>query len=116
MIGFEMPPVDRFGRDISVDTSAGEWWARNAACWQGTVGPWLIKPFIEAHSGVQCGAGRAAEFLTPVVDQLRIERLGTVGKIFEGGPPKAQRGFLIQAWSVGDILRAWRPFDRHTAE
>ena len=31
-----------------------------------------------------------------------------VGEIFDGDPPHAPRGAIAQAWSVGEILRAWR--------
>jgi glycogen debranching enzyme len=94
----------------------GDQRARDGAYHQGTVWAWLIGPFIEAHLAVHGDAERAAAILAPFADQLRIEGLGTVGEIFEGAPPHAPRGCIAQAWSVGEILRAWSLIDRHTAE
>jgi predicted glycogen debranching enzyme len=85
----------------------GDQSARDAAYHMGTVWPWLIGPFIEAHLDTHHDAARAMELLSPLADQLKIEGLGTIGEIFEAAPPHAPRGCIAQAWSVAEMLRAW---------
>jgi glycogen debranching enzyme len=86
---------------------------RDGAYHQGTVWSWLIGPFIEAHLKVFGDADRAEQILRPLADQARIEGLGTVSEIFEAEPPFAPRGCIAQAWSVGEILRAWHMIERY---
>ena len=81
--------------------------ARDGAYHMGTVWPWLIGPFIEAHLDLHADPDRALRLLAPLADQLRIGGLGTVGEIFEAAPPHVPRGCIAQAWSVGEMLRAW---------
>ena len=34
--------------------------------------------------------------------------LGTISEVFEGDPPHAPKGCIAQAWSVAEVLRAYR--------
>jgi glycogen debranching enzyme len=34
--------------------------------------------------------------------------LGSIGEIFDGDPPFTPRGSIAQAWSVAEVLRAWK--------
>jgi glycogen debranching enzyme len=34
--------------------------------------------------------------------------LGTIGEIFDAEEPWLARGCVAQAWSVAEVLRAWR--------
>ena len=36
------------------------------------------------------------------------EGIGTVSEIFDGDPPYRPRGCIAQAWSVAEVLRAYR--------
>ncbi|MGH2459646.1 MAG: amylo-alpha-1,6-glucosidase [Chloroflexota bacterium] len=81
---------------------------RDGAYHQGTVWPWLLGPYADACKR----AGRDLTVLKTVLGELiRTSNdigLGTIGEIFDGDPPYTPAGTIAQAWSVGEILRAWR--------
>ena len=66
----------------------GDLRVRDGAYHQGTVWPWLIGPFAVAH--------------------LRDAGIGSVSEIADASPPHTPRGCPWQAWSVAELLRAWR--------
>jgi predicted glycogen debranching enzyme len=80
---------------------------RDAAYHQGTVWGWLLGPFVLAHLRVYQDAALAASFLEPMGHQLHSYGLGTLAEIYDGDPPFAPRGCIAQAWTVGEVLRAW---------
>jgi glycogen debranching enzyme len=80
---------------------------RDAAYHQGTVWGWLLGPFVLAHLRVYNDPTRAASFLEPFANHVRSYGLGTAGEIFDGDAPFAPRGCIAQAWTVGELLRAW---------
>ena len=90
----------------------GNAYERDGAYHQGTVWPWLIGPYVEAI----CASinprrqpnRRCARFLQPLIAHLDEAGLGSVSEIFDGDPPHAPRGCIAQAWSVSELLRAWR--------
>jgi predicted glycogen debranching enzyme len=81
---------------------------RDAAYHQGTVWAWLLGPFVLAHLRVYRNPQRAFVFLEPMAQHLLAAGLGTVSEIFDGDAPFIARGAFAQAWSVAEILRAWR--------
>ena len=81
---------------------------RDAAYHQGTVWAWLLGPFVLAHLRVYGHPGRALAFLEPMAHHLLAAGLGSVSEIFDGEAPFIARGAFAQAWSVAEILRAWR--------
>ena len=81
---------------------------RDTAYHQGTVWGWLLGPFVLAHLRVYGDGEAAASFLEPISHHLSAAGLGSVSEIFDGDPPFLPRGAIAQAWSVGEILRAWR--------
>ncbi len=91
--------VGRYGGDL---------WTRDAAYHQGTVWGWLIGPFVVAHWRVYRRADQIRRYLVPLMHHLGEYGLGTIGEIFDGDPPHAPRGCIAQAWSVAELLRAWR--------
>ena len=81
---------------------------RDAAYHQGTVWAWLLGPFVQAHLRVYRDPQRAFAFLEPMSQHLLAAGLGGISEIFDGDPPFIARGAFAQAWSVTEILRAWR--------
>jgi predicted glycogen debranching enzyme len=81
---------------------------RDAAYHQGTVWGWLLGPFVLAHLRVYKDRAAAMRFLEPLGRQIYASGLGTLGEIFEGDAPFAPRGCIAQAWTVAEVLRAWR--------
>jgi glycogen debranching enzyme len=44
-------------------------------------------------------------------EHLEEAGLGTVSEIFDGEAPHAPRGAVAQAWSVAELLRAYRALE-----
>ncbi len=80
---------------------------RDAAYHQGTVWSWLIGPFVTAYLRVYDDRERARSFLQPFIHHLVDHGVGSISEIFDGDAPFAPRGCIAQAWSVGEVLRAW---------
>jgi predicted glycogen debranching enzyme len=81
--------------------------ARAAAYHQGTVWAWLLGPFALAHFRVYRDAGAALKLFDAIPEHLKAAGLGTISEVFDAEAPFAPRGCPAQAWSVGEILRAW---------
>ncbi len=81
---------------------------RDTAYHQGTVWAWLIGPFVSAHLRVYGDQSQARAFLRPLLQHLAAAGLGTLSEVFDGDPPHAPGACLAQAWSVAEVLRAWR--------
>jgi predicted glycogen debranching enzyme len=85
----------------------GDQRTRDAAYHQGTVWGWLLGPFALAHHRVYGDRAAALRYLEPLGSNIGAYGLGTLPEIFDGDPPHAPRGCIAQAWTVGEILRAW---------
>ena len=90
----------------------GDPWHRDGAYHQGTVWSWLLGPFALAHFRVYGDAALAQSYLQPIAHHLLDACIGTVSEIFDGAPPHQARGCFAQAWSVGEVLRAWIELER----
>ncbi len=80
---------------------------RDAAYHQGTGWIWLLGPFVSAHYRAFGDADAARAYLAPIADYLRAGAFGTLAELCQPEPPFAPDGAFAQAWSVGEILRAW---------
>jgi len=81
---------------------------RDGAYHQGTVWGWLLGPFVLAHLRVYADLAAAMSFLEPLGKQIHSHGLGTLSEIFDGEVPFTSRGCIAQAWTVAEVLRAWR--------
>ncbi len=83
--------------------------SRLAAAHQGTVWPWLMGPFADAHFRVfgNTEESRRAmvSLLAPLRAHVRHAGLGSISEMFDGDPPYSPRGCFAQAWSVGEVVR-----------
>lgn len=87
----------------------GDLRARDAAYHQGTVWPWLLGPFVDAWLRVHPDEpSDARRFLEGLVPQLELTGVGSLPEIFDAEEPHTPRGCVAQAWSVAEVLRAWR--------
>ncbi|MCK4753552.1 MAG: glycogen debranching enzyme family protein [Planctomycetes bacterium] len=94
-------------------TYTGPQQQRDEAYHQGTVWSHLIGPFIEAYLKVNDFSKKskkdAAEFIEPLIQHLTENScLGSVSEIFDGDSPHAPRGCIAQAWSIAELLRAYK--------
>jgi glycogen debranching enzyme len=87
---------------------------RDGAYHQGTVWGWLLGPFALAHYRVYGDRGAAMQFLEPLGAAIQRYGLGMLGEIFDGDAPFAPKGCIAQAWSVGEVLRAWTTLARES--
>lgn len=85
---------------------------RDAAYHQGTAWSFLLGGFISAflkinnHSAESIG--EALTLLAPIRKHLTDTGcIGSISEIFDGDTPHTPRGCYAQAWSVGEILRAY---------
>jgi predicted glycogen debranching enzyme len=81
---------------------------RDAAYHQGTVWGWLLGSFALAHYRVYHDRDAALRFLEPLGRQVYASGLGTLSEIFDGDAPFTPRGCIAQAWTVAEVLRAWK--------
>jgi len=81
---------------------------RDGAYHQGTVWGWLIGSFVVAYLRVYQDPEVALSFLQPFAHQLQDYGLGSIGEICDGDPPFQPRGCFAQAWTVAEVLRAWK--------
>jgi glycogen debranching enzyme len=81
---------------------------RDAAYHQGTVWGWLIGPFVSAHLRTYGDPREARSFLRPLIQNLEAHGVGSLSEIFDGDAPFTPRGCIAQAWTVAEVLRAWR--------
>ena len=82
--------------------------SRDSAYHQGTVWAWLMGPFVTAHLRVYQDPVQARSLLMPLLCHVASHGVGSISEIFDGDPPFTPRGCFAQAWSVAEVLRAWR--------
>ena len=92
-------------------TYAGDPSMRDGAYHQGTVWAWPLGHFITAFRRVYGTEGKYGKivraFIAPFEDHLKDACIGSISEIFDGDEPLMPRGCFAQAWSVGEILRAY---------
>ncbi|HEX9059025.1 MAG TPA: amylo-alpha-1,6-glucosidase [Clostridia bacterium] len=89
----------------------GDRYERDGAYHQGTVWTWplgqFVSGFVKAYGGTDEAREKAALFLEPFKDHLNDACIGSISEIFDGDEPHTPRGCFAQAWSVGEVLRAY---------
>jgi glycogen debranching enzyme len=86
----------------------GDQAARDRAYHNGTVWPWLLGAYLDAHRRVYPDDDTRLGLFTPFQAHLAEAGLGTISECFEGDAPHRPVGCIAQAWSVAEILRAFR--------
>ncbi|MEM9489311.1 MAG: amylo-alpha-1,6-glucosidase, partial [Myxococcota bacterium] len=81
---------------------------RDSVYHQGTAWAWLVGPLATAHLRVYRDKRIARSFLEPLIGHLADFGTGTICEICDGDPPHTPRGCIAQAWSVAELLLAWR--------
>lgn len=89
----------------------GELHDRDAAYHQGTVWAFplggLITAFVKVYDHSPESISFAEKLIRPLEDHLMDGCIGSIAEIFDGDEPHVSRGCYAQAWSVGEILRAY---------
>ncbi len=85
--------------------------SRDAAYHQGTVWPWLMGPYIDALLSIKGRSkavrSQARELLQPLLS-IAVGGTRTLPEVFDGSSPHRPGGCVSQAWSVAEVLRAWK--------
>ncbi len=81
---------------------------RDAAYHQGAVWPWLIGAYIDVHLRLYHDKAALLPLLEPLVHHLWDNCVGSICEVAEPEPPFTPAGCFAQAWSVGEVLRAWQ--------
>jgi predicted glycogen debranching enzyme len=94
-------------------TYTGPQQQRDEAYHHGTVWPYLIGAFVEAYLKVnnfsRKSKAEASGFIKSLMQHLTDDGcLGQVCEIFDGDPPHKSKGCFAQAWSVAELIRAYR--------
>ena len=93
--------------DYRAQYGPGDGAARDGAYHQGTVWPWLLGAFCDAHLKVHGDKSKTRALLdTLLFSGLTQYGVGTLAEVFDGDPPHAPNGCPAQAWSVAEVLRA----------
>lgn len=89
----------------------GDQHQRDGAYHQGTVWTWPLGQFVTAFLKVnhysEESRNIAMRFIKPFEHHLNDACIGSISEIFDGEEPLVPRGCFAQAWSVGEILRAY---------
>ena len=94
--------------DFHAHYGPGDQATRDAAYHQGTVWPWLLGAFAEAHLKVHGDKAKTQALLDTLLSQgMSQYGVGSLGEIYDAEDPYAPNGCPAQAWSVGEILRAY---------
>jgi predicted glycogen debranching enzyme len=80
---------------------------RDGAYHQGTGWTWLLGPFATAHLRAFGDPAAARAYLEPIADALEAGAIGTLAELCQPEAPYTADGAFAQAWSVGEIMRAW---------
>jgi glycogen debranching enzyme len=79
---------------------------------QGTVSAWLIGPFVDAYLNAFGNFEPNRNYLRSLLESfkghMREATVGSVSEIFDAEFPHSPRGCGAQAWSVAELLRAYR--------
>lgn len=83
---------------------------RDRAYHNGTIWPWLIGPFLDAHLRVNGRSAQSVEqardWLKPLLGHLKGEAcIGSISECADGDPPHRPVACPAQAWSVAEVLR-----------
>ena len=85
---------------------------RDAAYHQGTAWGWLLGPFALAHFRVYGNRTAVLGLFDSVDSAIRSYGVGSLAEIYHGAPPFTPDGCIAQAWTVGEVLRAWAELTR----
>ena len=81
---------------------------RDAAYHQGTAWVWLLGSYALAHLRAYGDTRASLDLIAQCEPHLRVAGLGSLSEILDGDPPHEPRGCIAQAWSVAEVLRAYR--------
>jgi glycogen debranching enzyme len=68
-----------------------------------------VEAYLKVNGFSRKSKKTAAEFIQPLLEHLTQDAcLGSISEIFDGDAPHKPRGCTAQAWSVAELIRAYR--------
>ena len=67
----------------------------------------FISAYVKVNNYSKESIQMAKKLMAPVADHLMDGCIGSIAEIFDGDDPHVSRGCYAQAWSVGEMLRAY---------
>ncbi len=81
---------------------------RDGAYHQGTVWPWLLGGYCDAHLKVYGDKAKTRTLLNTLLSSGLTEYgVGTLAEVYDAEAPSAPNGCPAQAWSVAEVLRVY---------
>jgi len=72
------------------------------------MGP-FVEAFLRVNNFSRKSKKKAAQFIEPLLQHLTDDGcIGQISEIFDGDAPYKPRGCIAQAWSVAELIRAYR--------
>ena len=94
--------------DYRAHYGPGDPTARDGAYHQGTVWPWLLGAFCDAHLKVYGDKVKTRALLRALLNAgLSQYGVGSLAEVADGDAPHLPNGCPAQAWSVAEVLRAY---------
>lgn len=99
-----------------VGTFEGSMAQRDAAYHQGTAWPWLLGPYATALATLGNDPSEARRLLREARSMFNEYGMGGVAEVYDGDAPQRAAGCPWQAWSTGELARAWWDLERSPAK
>ncbi|HJN38929.1 MAG TPA: amylo-alpha-1,6-glucosidase, partial [Chloroflexota bacterium] len=80
---------------------------RDSGYHQGTVWPWPIGAYVDAHLHAFGSADGLEGVLDGLLGSLDTASLGSISEVYDGDTPHRPDGCVAQGWSVAEVLRAY---------
>ncbi len=80
---------------------------RDGSYHQGTVWPWPIGAYVDAHMHAFGSADGLEGVLDGLLESLDTAGLGSISEVYDGDAPHRPDGCVAQGWSVAEVLRAY---------
>ncbi|MGF1583694.1 MAG: amylo-alpha-1,6-glucosidase [Bacteroidales bacterium] len=85
----------------------GDRTSRDSAAHQGTVYPWLLGHYSEAHLRLhkKSGVDSIKKLFAGFEEDMQMHGVGSIAELYDGDPPHYSGGALSYAWNVAELLR-----------
>jgi len=98
-----------------IGTCTGDVSSKDLAYHQGTVWPWLLGHFAEAYLRLHemSGVALIKRLYNGFEEEMNKHGIGTISEIYDGNPPHKARGAISQAWSVAEVIRMKKLYEKY---
>lgn len=93
----------------------GDQATRDSAYHQGTAWPWLLGHFIEGYYKIhgKTANAMAKGILDSFCEDMSKHGVCGIAEVYDGDPPQRPNGCISQAWSIAELLRIKRMYDKN---